>query len=181
MLGKIIKRSIKLDNWRRRIKICVTVHGYKKALFWIWNALIVLYTIQLQIKVISFDGHNGLDYSPLNKDTESGNCIRLFLISFLALFVELSFIRFIPAYVRVVGYYTNIVLIASFLGLGIGFLLSSHKVHLERLTFPLLLLTVLAVWFFSHVVVSNPDDTSEPLWLFYGNSKQWIEMPIEQP
>src|SRR5437899_1669426 len=45
---------------------------------------------------------------------------RLFLASFLSLFVELSLIRWIPGTVHVVGFFTNLVLIASFLGLGVG-------------------------------------------------------------
>ncbi|MGH2692703.1 MAG: hypothetical protein ACRDHM_09390, partial [Actinomycetota bacterium] len=45
---------------------------------------------------------------------------KLFLASFLSLFVELTLIRWIPGTVHVVGFFTNLVLIASFLGLGIG-------------------------------------------------------------
>lgn len=45
---------------------------------------------------------------------------KLFLASFLSLFVELALIRWIPGTVHIVGFFTNLVLIASFLGLGIG-------------------------------------------------------------
>lgn len=45
---------------------------------------------------------------------------RLFAASALALFVELTFIRWIPSVVHVVGFFANVVLIASFLGLGVG-------------------------------------------------------------
>ena len=65
----------------------------------------------------------------LNKNKEKKNDFpgsRLFFASFAALFVELALIRFIPAYVRVIAYFTNIVLIASFFGLGIGFLFLGH-------------------------------------------------------
>lgn len=44
----------------------------------------------------------------------------LFLASVLALFVELTLIRWIPNTVHVVAFFANLVLIASFLGLGIG-------------------------------------------------------------
>ena len=44
----------------------------------------------------------------------------LFFGSLLVLFLELAFIRWLPAQVRVLGYFPNIVLIAAFLGLGIG-------------------------------------------------------------
>lgn len=44
----------------------------------------------------------------------------LFLVSFIALFLELALIRWIPGCIKIVGYYTNLVLISSFLGLGLG-------------------------------------------------------------
>ncbi len=49
-----------------------------------------------------------------------GSQIRLFTASVLALFVELVLIRWIPSVVHVVGFFANVVLIASFLGLGLG-------------------------------------------------------------
>jgi hypothetical protein len=49
---------------------------------------------------------------------------RLFLTSFLALYAELICIRWIPAYVRFISYFTNFILLASFLGLGTGILAS---------------------------------------------------------
>jgi hypothetical protein len=59
----------------------------------------------------------------------SPNAWRLFLASFLSLFVELALIRWIPGTVHIVGFFTNLVLIASFLGLGIGWL---DRPRLER-------------------------------------------------
>lgn len=50
--------------------------------------------------------------------------VRLFLLSFLTLFLELTLIRWVPGVVRLVAYYANLLLISSFLGLGIGALLS---------------------------------------------------------
>jgi hypothetical protein len=44
----------------------------------------------------------------------------LFIASAVGLFVELALIRWIPNTVHVVGFFANLVLIASFLGLGIG-------------------------------------------------------------
>ena len=46
--------------------------------------------------------------------------VQLFLASFLALFTELAFIRFAPAYYPVVSYFTNVILLVVFLGLGLG-------------------------------------------------------------
>lgn len=56
--------------------------------------------------------------------------ITLFLISFLGLYLEMLVIRWLSANVRIMAYYTNIVLITSFLGLSIGSLRSRMKVNL---------------------------------------------------
>jgi hypothetical protein len=45
---------------------------------------------------------------------------RLLLASCLSLFVELILIRWIPSNLHIIGFFSNLVLIASFLGLGIG-------------------------------------------------------------
>jgi hypothetical protein len=50
----------------------------------------------------------------------------LFIASFLALFLELTLIRWVPTYERVLAYFTNFILIAAFLGLGLGAMLSGR-------------------------------------------------------
>lgn len=57
---------------------------------------------------------------------------RLFAFSFAALFLELMMIRWVPAVVRLVAYYGNLLLISSFVGLGIGSMLSARKLRLYR-------------------------------------------------
>ena len=47
---------------------------------------------------------------------------RLFLLSFLMLFVELALIRWLGSNVIYLSYFSNFVLLGSFLGIGIGFL-----------------------------------------------------------
>jgi hypothetical protein len=51
-----------------------------------------------------------------------GNRPRLVLLSFLMLFVELSVIRWSGANVVYLAYFSNLVLLGSFLGIGLGFL-----------------------------------------------------------
>jgi hypothetical protein len=73
--------------------------------------------------------------------------LQLFLLSLLALYAELLCIRLIPAYVRFVGYFSNFILLASFLGLGVG-ILSARRTSGLRLglrAFPWLLLGVIAL------------------------------------
>src|SRR6058998_398293 len=44
----------------------------------------------------------------------------IFLVSFVILFLELAFIRWLPAYVTFLAYFTNFVLMAAFLGSSVG-------------------------------------------------------------
>jgi SAM-dependent methyltransferase len=67
--------------------------------------------------------------------------VQLFLTSFLGLYTELLCIRWMPAHVRFLSYFTNFILLASFLGLGVGILSARRKLPLGPRTFPLLLLT----------------------------------------
>jgi hypothetical protein len=66
--------------------------------------------------------------------------IQLFLTSFLGLYAELLCIRWMPAHVRFLSYFTNFILLASFLGLGVGILSARRKLWLGPRTFPLILL-----------------------------------------
>lgn len=63
---------------------------------------------------------------------------RLFALSFLSLFLELMVIRWVPASIRLVTYYTNLMLISSFLGIGLGVMLAGRRADLIR-WFPSLL------------------------------------------
>jgi SAM-dependent methyltransferase len=67
----------------------------------------------------------------------------LFLCSFTILFVELICIRWIPAYIRYLGYFTNVVLLGAFLGIGLGILQARRRLDLQTFFPPAL---VLLVW-----------------------------------
>jgi hypothetical protein len=69
--------------------------------------------------------------------------VELFCVSFIALFLELMMIRWAPSVVRLVAYYANLLLISSFLGLGIGAMLpAARRPSLARL--PILLALAVA-------------------------------------
>lgn len=55
--------------------------------------------------------------------------LELFCLSFLALFLELMVIRWAPAVVRLIAYYANLMLISSFLGLGLGQCSARRRSH----------------------------------------------------
>ena len=66
----------------------------------------------------------------------------LFLSSFLVLFLETALIRWMPAYVRLLAYFSNFILLASFLGIGVGCLLARRRKNLF-LWFPLIQFAVI--------------------------------------
>jgi len=67
----------------------------------------------------------------------------LFLISVLILFLELASIRWFPAHVLYLTFFTNVVLLACFLGMSVGCLAANHRRRYLAWT-PLLLLIALA-------------------------------------
>ena len=83
-----------------------------------------------------------------SKDTHqafsrSGDGFDLFLISVLILFLELASIRWFPAHVLYLTFFTNVVLLACFLGMSVGCLAANHRRRYLTWT-PLLLLIALA-------------------------------------
>src|SRR4051812_41604111 len=66
----------------------------------------------------------------------------LFVSSFLVLFLETALIRWMPAYIRLLAYFSNFILLASFLGIGIGCLLAKRRRNLF-VWFPLIQFAVI--------------------------------------
>ena len=73
-----------------------------------------------------------LDWFPPAPPFIADKRARTFLVSFTMLFFELLCIRWIPSYVRYLSYFNNFLLLASFLGIGLG-MLSARR---ERFWFP---------------------------------------------
>jgi hypothetical protein len=86
--------------------------------------------------------------------------LRLFALSFAALFLELMVIRWVPAVVRFVAYYSNLMLISSFLGLGLGAMMARRKANLFA-WFPVVLLVQIGSLVLCHRWVEMPTPTSE--------------------
>jgi SAM-dependent methyltransferase len=74
-----------------------------------------------------------------------GNRTRLVLTSGTLLFVELLLIRWIPSEVRYIGFFSNFLLMASFLGIGIGLLLGRLRKLDSIAIFPIILVVVVAL------------------------------------
>jgi spermidine synthase len=68
---------------------------------------------------------------------------QLVLISLLSLFVEMLMIRWVSSEIRIFAYFKNFVLVACFLGFGLGCYLCRRRVQLMAMVTPLLLLTLI--------------------------------------
>jgi spermidine synthase len=78
-----------------------------------------------------------------NISSRFSNSFELFLISLLILFLELACIRWFPAHVLYLTFFTNVVLLASFLGMSVGCLTARDRRNYLSLT-PVLLVVALA-------------------------------------
>ena len=83
------------------------------------------------------------------------NSARLALATFGLLALELAAIRWLSGQVRILAYFNNLVLIAAFLGMGLGVALSGRRPHLRHWTLPAVAL------FVSMIVVASRFGLSE--------------------
>jgi SAM-dependent methyltransferase len=104
--------------------------------------------------------------------------LRLVLLSFLMLFVELALIRWTGSNVVYLSYFSNFVLLGSFLGIGVGFLRGRARVDLFRFA-------PVALAFFVAFVLIFPvqiDRTGSSVIYFgdYGATglPAWLTLPI---
>ena len=84
---------------------------------------------------------------------------RTILASFLVLFLEIALIRWMPAYIRLLSYFSNFILLASFLGIGLGCLLAPARSRLFK-WFPLVQAIVIAAVYFFRLEVAVPTSGS---------------------
>src|SRR5918992_5609843 len=93
-----------------------------------------------------------------------------FLASFLVLFVEIALIRWMPAYIRLLAYFSNFILLASFLGIGVGCLLAGQTRLF--LFFPVLMAAVVAAVNFLRLEVAVP--TAGSIYFSSGTAEQVV-------
>ena len=97
----------------------------------------------------------------------------LFLVSILILFLELACIRWFPAHVLFLTFFTNTVLLACFVGMSVGCLAASRKTDFVFWTPPLLVTAMTAAHLVEHLrstvekVVSVGNQQS-PQLVFFG-------------
>ena len=98
----------------------------------------------------------------------------LCVISFLLLFFELAMIRWVPSGIRIVSYFSNVILISCFLGMGLGCILKSRRDLL--IFFPIVTFLLLIVCrHLSAAGIENPFASVE--YFFGGGGKySWLEV-----
>ncbi|MDH5421504.1 MAG: spermidine synthase [Acidimicrobiia bacterium] len=104
--------------------------------------------------------------------------IKLVLLSFLMLFVELAMIRWLGENVVSLSFFSNFVLLGSFLGIGIGFMLAGRDFDLFR-WFPLGLFGLIAFVIIFPVEI----DLSGADLIYFGSvgttgPPSWVTLPV---
>jgi hypothetical protein len=105
--------------------------------------------------------------------------LQLFLASFLMLFVELALIRGTTAAVVYLSFFTNLVLLASFLGIGLGFLRARDD--RDALVWAPLLLAALLGFVLVFPVRIGPAIDRVPQLLGLGHARalpEWVSLPL---
>jgi hypothetical protein len=127
---------------------------------------------------------------PVNTTPPTAARLRLFLVSFLILFLELACIRWFGSTVIFLTFFTNIVLMACFLGMSVGLLSAKGRADWTRHALPLLCLAFALAWLglsfyqsFTHLNV-DVGGQSAPQQVFFGteyraNDPAKISIPIE--
>jgi hypothetical protein len=126
----------------------------------------------------------------VNESSSASARLRLFLVSFLILFLELACIRWFGSTVIFLTFFTNIILMACFLGMSVGLLSASGRFDWTRWALPSLFLACALAWLglsfyqsFTHLNV-DVGGQGAPQQIFFGteyraNDPSQITVPIE--
>jgi hypothetical protein len=98
----------------------------------------------------------------------------LFVSSFLVLFLEIALIRWMPAYVRLLAYFSNFILLASFLGIGVGCLLAERRRNLI-VWFPLIQFSVILAVDLLRLEVALPSTST----IYFSSGTAESVVPVE--
>jgi SAM-dependent methyltransferase len=104
--------------------------------------------------------------------------VRLLLASSLMLFVELALIRWLGANVVHLSYFSNFVLLGSFLGIGCGFLISRRSWSIWPVSLPLLTALVVGVLEFPVTIQRSGSDVIYFTSLQVDGPPAWLALPV---
>src|SRR3990167_8311755 len=102
---------------------------------------------------------------------------RLIQLSFLMLFTELVLIRWIGSNIFFLSFFTNFVLLASFLGIGVAFLRTNSVTNLFRFSPLFLALLVLFCYYFRYQYIIRINPNTDDL-IYYGTYFKENFLPI---
>jgi SAM-dependent methyltransferase len=109
---------------------------------------------------------------------ERGTVRRLLTASFLMLFLELALIRWLGANIVHLSYFSNFVLLGSFLGIGAGFLISRKGWSIWPVSLPLLAVLVVGVLLFPVSIERAGSDVIYFTALSVSGPPAWVALPI---
>ena len=118
---------------------------------------------------------HGAGSAPQTDDRDA--VIRLLLSSSLMLFLELALIRWLGANVIHLSYFSNFVLLGSFLGIGAGFLISRKSWSIWPASLPLLTALVTAIFWFPITIERSGSDVIYFTSLGISGPPAWLALP----
>ena len=104
--------------------------------------------------------------------------VRLLMASSLMLFLELALIRWLGANVVHLSYFSNFVLLGSFLGIGAGFLISRKSWSVWPISLPLLTALVVGVLTFPVTIERSGSDVIYFTSLEVNGPPAWLALPV---
>ncbi len=112
------------------------------------------------------------------EDANNSAVARLLMSSFLMLFLELALIRWLGANVVHLSYFSNFVLLGSFLGIGAGFLISRKEWSIWPVSLPLLSALVIGVLRFPVSIERSGSDVIYFTSLEMSGPPAWLALPV---
>lgn len=106
-------------------------------------AALAIFAVYLVFHRLSDDGATTGRLEIRPEDLGGFAWVPLILISLLSLFVEMMMIRWVSSEIRIFAYFKNFILVACFLGFGLGCYLCRRRVQVAALLTPLLLLALI--------------------------------------
>src|SRR5688572_21683945 len=93
------------------------------------------------------------------------------------LFIELALIRYVPGQIRVLGYFTTYVLLAAFLGIGLGMLAAGRWPRVSMIAWPAAMMVFTAVGLANFGSILHVRGTQQD-FLFLEYQTKGIQVPL---
>ena len=128
--------------------------------------------------VLTADNWSSRGDSDLPMADDSAVVVRLLWASGLMLFLELALIRWLGSNIVHLSYFSNFVLLGSFLGIGAGFLISRKSWSVWPICLPLLAVLVIGVIYFPVSIEREGSDLIYFTNLQVEGPPAWLALPV---